>query len=537
MRRNEGSRPGRLNIPTALVFRETGNVPLSMLWASERLRLVGNILCAPEGHPTIAVARLVAADDRGTPDTPATRAWNWAGHVRILLAQVDAGAPTQLQLGPHVNLKTWRPNRVGATAELTTDAWRSKVRAALFGPLGYLSRALAARLTRNEQCPLASRPPPAAPPGGPFATVNWASFRTDSTLLCGPSRVGAHTTMAHLLKLAAAPPRLGRGAMPAHLRLGNHIPAARARSEIRCSSQLAAGPARGETLTAAIERAGGRGFVHGSPTCQPCIGSPSQDPWHVIAECGRHDALRVAALTAAAALAAASTTPRDRALAECYRDIAAALHTPSGRAFIFLATLGETIDRGAQRCMPDWWAECLAPPPAWGSGSVGAGAAVRYTFPAFEAMALACSKRSAVAGAAAQAVPPAAAPPQAPLVAPVGTLAKQRQRVRKGGAAAASAAEASARTATFVSICKADGWPSVSRVEELESEHGDDFGDKDPRRFLYRVKWSNGAEQTLDWGAVENWRELQDYVRLNARGDGALFELPDEPIIPPVDGA
>ena len=143
----------------------------------------------------------------------------------------------------------------------------------------------------------------------------------------------------------------------------------------------------------------------------------------------------------------------------------------------------------------------------------------------------------AVAGAAAQAVAPAAAPPQAPLVAPAGTLAKQRQRVRKGGAAAASAAEASARTATFVSICKADGWPSVSRVEELESEHGDDFGDKDPRRFLYRVKWSNGAEQTLDWGAVENWRELQDYVRLNARGDGALFELPDEPIIPPVDGA
>ena len=86
-----------------------------------------------------------------------------------------------------------------------------------------------------------------------------------------------------------------------------------------------------------------------------------------------------------------------------------------------------------------------------------------------------------------------------------------------------------AATATLIEIRRVIGRPEPSRISELEDDHGVDFDDKDPRRFLYCARWSNGVAQVLDYEGVERWHEFREYVLLNAGGGAdALFELPDD---------
>ena len=527
LRRSEGSRPGRLNVPTALAFAEAGSAPIAAIWDAERLRLVGNILCAPEAHPVVAVARLLAADDRGTTDPPATRAWNWAAYVRVLLRETDAGAQSELLLSHYVDQNTWRPRRVGATTALTATMWRAKVHAATFGPRGRLSRAYAARLQQDVDCPAAVRAPPAAPPAGDFETVTWADFAPAAASSGGPTTVSVHATAAWIAKVTHEPARFGRLALPPYRRFGGVTEATR-RFEARSASTLAAHPAAGVTVSEAIAAAGGRGFAHGSPTCATCAGAPSLDAWHLAAECTRLDPLRRAALADAAARASASPQPRYRVLEQCYLDVAAALHTAAARNFVALATLGATVDADEQRCMPAWWAKCLEGPRKQDGEPFDVGAAVRFTFPAFVPLARACRKRVPV-GVAAPVAPPAAAHAAAPAAAAAVAPPPRRRKAKAGAAAATAAAAAAAATATLIEIRRVIGRPEPSRISELEDDHGVDFDDKDPRRFLYCVRWSNGVAQVLDYEGVERWHEFREYVLLNAGGGAdALFELPDD---------
>ena len=62
LRRTSGHRPGRLNLPTALMYAEAGWLPLAAQWDAARLRLLGDIAAAAEDSPLAAAGRVVADD-------------------------------------------------------------------------------------------------------------------------------------------------------------------------------------------------------------------------------------------------------------------------------------------------------------------------------------------------------------------------------------------------------------------------------------------------------------------------------------------
>ena len=534
LRRSESSRPGRLNLPTALVYAETGWAPLAIRWEYARLRLVGNVICAPAAHPIVAVAKMLTADALPRPNaaTPA-HAWNWTDNVRAILKRVDEHAPTKLQLSQHINFNTWRPHRVGADASMSTTKWRSKVRDALFGPGGYVERKYCERIRENPDYAGASRAAASAPPTnasgtGLFDTVDWDTFTAENA--DGPPHVGVFATARSVLDLSRTPARFGKRGMPAHRAFGSNSIAER-RLELLCTGQLVCKLKPDEYLADRIAEAGGRGFMYGRPICNECPGSISHDAYHAIAECPRFDVLRRAALDAAAISAAAH---RDTAVAQCYRDVSAALHTSAGRTFVFLATLGVTVaDEQLQRCLPQWWARCLGPPGKTKGGTHDMGAAVKYTFPAFAELALACLRHAqpavpAIADAPIEAAAPdAAVAAQAPPPA-VLALKQRRSTVTKGAKAAAAAAALTAATATLKSITRAQGWPALADVRALEEAYGADFDADDPRIFHYAVEWSNGVKQTLGYATVEAWAEFRSYALANSNGRGErLFEMPE----------
>ena len=161
------------------------------------------------------------------------------------------------------------------------------------------------------------------------------------------------------------------------------------------------------------------------------------------------------------------------------------------------------------------------------------GAAVKYTFPAFAELAMACLRHAQPAVPAIADAPIEAAAPDAAVAAqappPVVLALKQRRStVTKDAKAAAAAATLTAATATLKSISRAKGWPALADVRALEEAYGADFDADDPRIFHYAVEWSNGVKQTLGYATVEAWAEFRSYALANSNGRGErLFEMPE----------
>jgi hypothetical protein len=76
LRRTVGRKPGRLNLPTALMYAEAGGTPLAAQWDAARLRLLGDIVGAADDSPLAAAGRVVAddyANSVASGRTPASR--------------------------------------------------------------------------------------------------------------------------------------------------------------------------------------------------------------------------------------------------------------------------------------------------------------------------------------------------------------------------------------------------------------------------------------------------------------------------------
>ena len=585
LRRTVGHRPGRLNMPTALLYAEAGWTPLAAQWDAARLRLLGDIAGADDGSP-LAAAGAVLADDYASSvasgSSHASRQWNWATQTETLLTRVDRDAGADEQLRQHLNMRTMRP----AGAALTPK-WRALVRTAMRGPGGHLEREWRARVGKDfgadgPHTATTVRRAADAHPAAPLPTY-FAPGTAPAVALDGPRQSNRHATAAYMATLTHGhiAAEFGRHAMPTYrLHRVSKRSVETKRLELRTGTRQYGGGA----VATADAPSGNGGLLWGVAVCPTCPGGVTADAAHFISDCPRHDALRRACLAAASARAKAGPLGQRR-LHECFDDVAASLHTRAARSFVLLATLGATIaDAQEQKALPVNWAECLQAPRRMRDGGYDIGFAARITFRAFEPLVVAVAAAlppaaaplpvapapadavmSGVAGAeaavtgaspsavalpqalvpaAAQegalglglgAIPALAAPPLAPpvakdrSVAAVAARLAARHRPASAAPAAAGAAPVAAAIAAppFVVSIEIDV-PRPTDVAAREDREDEDFGLKDPRRFNFRRTWSDGDSDVVAADHVDNWDsiEFRAFVWDNADGRGReLFEL------------
>ena len=241
-------------------------------------------------------------------------------------------------------------------------------------------------LSHAVRMPYASTPSPLPPTYTGVTDAAASGGAGTRPSVPGPRAVGTHATATHLaiLTRGSTGASFERQQMQPYLRYGWPSTSTAARLDLRTASR--AYPRINSDAAAQQHRPG---FLWGPTACPTCVGGPSLDVWHAVAECPSLDGVRCEALAAAAAAATASAFGRTRALARVYADVAATLHTGSGRTFIFMATLGGAITRaaGALKCaLPPLWVACLAVPRSQSAEQQvvsGPCVATTITFPAF----------------------------------------------------------------------------------------------------------------------------------------------------------
>jgi hypothetical protein len=178
------------------------------------------------------------------------------------------------------------------------------------------------------------------------------------------------------------------------------------------------------------------GLMWGAAQCPACSEGhgdadrphPTLDAWHRVAECPTLDAARAAALADAGDRAIKSPSRDLVERAHVFREIANAVHSSWGRAFVFLATMGALLPHGTTAGLPPKWAECLtAPLTGRDAPRNTVNMALTVTLPAFGALA-----RAAASPLPAPALPLAAAPaapwswPQPQLFQPAAAIPGER---------------------------------------------------------------------------------------------------------------
>ena len=140
------------------------------------------------------------------------------------------------------------------------------------------------------------------------------------------------------------------------------------------------------------------GFQWDATRCTACPGAPSCDVWHRATECYLLTRRRTAALREAAARARNSTCPAHSSLAAVFDDVYTMRNTLAGRTFIFMATLGATLNESAAAAhcgFSTTWGECLAEPGRHDSSvQQRKGVAPFITFPSFASFAVAVAHPS-----------------------------------------------------------------------------------------------------------------------------------------------
>ena len=395
----------RLRFAKLLSWRELGWPPMASRWDLAGLRLFGNILAAPEGHPMLAVARCLLTDHHracGTDGAPPAavwpKVWNWMTVTLDLIAGADEGAAQPLKLADRFDNRTLR--LVDAAA--ASRGWRAAIRRALHGLGGRDARAWILRLARTDR----NRTPyeaatrmgvDAVPPS--LLPVFAEKGGGKGTIAAPPASTGALTPMQHAAALVMTAHHATTTGM-ATARKFCRGSAAVPRSELCASATEFVPPERGaDAAPPAVALPAGSGRLWGISTCPECAGAPTYDVWHCLAECRVFDDDRRAALTAAATAAAAS--PRFKHLEPAFRQVRDGLHTAAGQAFVFLAAVGVPIPAAAAKenahGFPFKWAECLVAPASVGTQQHARNrAVVAVTFPAFDGLVRAVAQARAL---------------------------------------------------------------------------------------------------------------------------------------------
>ena len=355
--RYSGDQRGRLDISTALLASETGWVSLQSRWDMARLRLLGSILCAHDDSPMRLVATALASE---TPlldgATPARRwTWNWVEETKHLLQSLQS-LPAERRLNGLVQWSSLRFHE----ASLSEGAWRRRVRGALLAADGRDAAAWHARIGDARRAPTVAasdvtRLPASGPLPRPSPDVKAAA------LAAAPAVVSTHATAAWLATFAAAEEFQAMGSLPLYRRIAgpDDVAARDARCRLRTASYALEGDA-------SQHRAG---LLWGDSECIACGGQGAAGPcaatldtWHRITECRLLRDTRLVALRTAAGRARAR--PAFKSLAPVLDEVAAAVDSPAGRAFVFLATLGCPLPKGSSLAygLPQSWAACLAEP-------------------------------------------------------------------------------------------------------------------------------------------------------------------------------
>jgi len=168
---------------------------------------------------------------------------------------------------------------------------------------------------------------------------------------------------------------------------------------------------------------GGHGLLWAATSCPLCAvpaptAQPTLDAWHRVCEFSHLDAERAAAFASAAARATAAHDAAVSSSAPIFQDVALHMHTPWGRAFVFLATMGALLPSNAfDGGLPPSWVACLAAPSPDRRRVVRTpNIAMTVTLPAFADLARAVARplpaAASVPPATAALPPPAVALPQ-----------------------------------------------------------------------------------------------------------------------------
>ena len=411
----------------ALLLSELGWTHLPTRWNLATLRMLGKILRSPAdsyirvvANSLLTIHNTVVAE-KGVAAASKILQWNWVTTALSIVDTCDAVVPAELRLGQRFSVKKLQPCRNGSSAVVLRSEvqefdgkWRRWCHAALISEEGrdsimwrqYLEGRRAeythAHGTVNRDGHVVRTIPSVRDPGEPQhaaeAAVAGGGIGPQQRIPVsqrGPVTCGTTSTMMHLASLTSATPSMqhafGKQKMEPYLRYKKYDKPMYARICMRIgvrrgtwrrdnspSAAAAATDAEGANgIPHPVRLAGG--YLWGETECSLCDVMLPGDVFHRVAECTRLDADRLAAFDHAIARVekwganrADNGAPQLAAVKEAREH----RHTLAGRTFVFLATLGGSMQAGAvdgmSSGMPEAWSNLFYVP-------LGSGAEQRNT--------------------------------------------------------------------------------------------------------------------------------------------------------------